>query len=67
MAAACLLGVPAERLVYGDVVDRLFWQRVAERAQTLDELRRDNLATATANKIGEMLRGLFRRRGGRGH
>lgn len=63
MAAACLLGIPAERLVYGDVVDRIFWTRVAEAAVKQDELRRDNQATATANAVGQTLRGLFRRRG----
>jgi hypothetical protein len=65
VAVACLLGVPAERLVYGDSVERLYWSAVAARAVALDELRRDNQATANANQIGELLRRMFRRRGGR--
>jgi hypothetical protein len=65
VAVACVLGVPVERLVYGDAVERLYWEAVAGRAVALDELRRDNQAAANANQIGELLRRMFRRRGRR--
>jgi hypothetical protein len=65
VATACLLGIPADRLVYGDRIERLFWTLVAKTAIEQDELRRDNAATATANAIGELLRRTFRRRGRR--
>lgn len=65
MAVACVLGVPVERLVYGDTVERLYWEAVAVRAVSLDELRRDNQAAANANQISELLRRMFRRRGRR--
>jgi hypothetical protein len=59
VASACILGVPAERLVYGDIVERTFWTLVTARAVDLDGVRRENQATATANKTGEMLRRMF--------
>jgi hypothetical protein len=62
VAAACLLGIPAERLAYGDTLDRLYWNAVVERALEQDAVRRDNQANATANAIGELLRRMFRRR-----
>jgi hypothetical protein len=65
VATACLLGIPADRLVYGDSLERTFWTLVARQAIEQDELRRDNAAAATANAIGELLRRMFRRRGSR--
>jgi hypothetical protein len=62
VAAACLLGIPAERLVYGDTLERLYWDQVTLSALEQDGTRRDNQATATANAIGELLRRMFRRR-----
>jgi hypothetical protein len=62
VAAACLLGIPAERLAYGDTLERLYWSAVAESALEQDTVRRDNLANAIANAIGELLRRMFRRR-----
>lgn len=62
IAAACLLGIPADRLVYGDTLDRLFWSAVFDRALEQDGVRRDNQANANANAIGELLRRMFRRR-----
>lgn len=63
MATACLLGVPAERIVYGDEVDRVFWSLVVQRALQADGVRRDNQAMANAQKIGDLLKRMFRRRG----
>ena len=62
VATACLLGLPADRLVYGDALERLYWTVVVDRALDQDNLRRDNQATATANAIGELLRRMFRGR-----
>jgi hypothetical protein len=62
VAAACLLGIPAERLVYGDTLERLYWSAVIERAVEQDAVRRDNQANVNANAIGELLRRMFRRR-----
>jgi hypothetical protein len=62
VAAACLLGIPAERLVYGDTLERLYWGAVIERAVEQDAVRRDNQANVNANAIGELLRRMFRRR-----
>jgi hypothetical protein len=63
VATVCLLGLPADRLVYGDGLERKFWQLVADRAVDLNVVQRDNQARATANEVGSMLRRLFRRRG----
>lgn len=65
MASACVLGVPAERLVYGDALERVFWLRVTARAVELDGTRRDNQAIQNANKIGEVLKKMFSRTGRR--
>lgn len=65
MATACLLGLPADRLLRGDGVERAFWLAVAGRALELSDQLRDNQATANANAIGEVLRRMFRRRGRR--
>jgi hypothetical protein len=54
--------VPAERLVYGDTLECLYWSLVTQHALEQDGMRRDNAATATANAIGELLRRMFRRR-----
>jgi hypothetical protein len=62
VAAACLLGIPAERLAYGDTLERLYWSAVAEDALEQSNTRRDNQANANANAIGELLRRMFRRR-----
>lgn len=62
VAAACLLGIPADRLVYGDTLERLYWGEVALSALEQDSTRRDNQANANANSIGELLRRLLRRR-----
>lgn len=62
VAAACLLGIPAERLVYGDTLERLFWGEVTLSAIEQDGTRRDNQANVNANAIGELLRRMFRRR-----
>lgn len=62
IATACLLGVPAERLVYGDMVERLYWSRVLVRTIELHSTQRDNQATSNANALGEMLRRMFRGR-----
>jgi hypothetical protein len=62
VATACLLGIPADRLVYGDRLERMFWTLVAKTAIEQDDIRRDNQATSTANAIGELLRRMFRRR-----
>lgn len=62
IATACLLGVPAERLVYGDMVERLYWSRVLVRTIELHATQRDNQATSNANALGEMLRRMFRGR-----
>jgi hypothetical protein len=61
VAAACLLGLPAERLVYGDPLERQYWQLVAEAAIEQDSTRRDNQANANASAIAEVLRRMFRR------
>jgi hypothetical protein len=62
VAAACLLGIPAERLAYGDTLERLYWGAVVEDALEQANTRRDNQANANANAIGELLRRMFRRR-----
>jgi hypothetical protein len=62
VAAACLLGLPAERLAYGDTLERTYWNAVVVSALEQETTRRDNLANATANAIGELLRRMFRRR-----
>lgn len=62
IATACLLGVPAERLVYGDMVERLYWSRVLVRVIELHSTQRDNQAVSNANAVGEMLRRMFRGR-----
>jgi hypothetical protein len=62
VAAACLFGIPAERLVYGDTLERLYWQAVTTAALEQAGLMRDNQANANANAIGEVLRRMFRRR-----
>jgi hypothetical protein len=59
MATACLLGVPVERLVYGDAVERTLWTLVADRAIELDRVRRENQGIVNANKIAEVLRRMF--------
>lgn len=67
MATACVLGVPAERMVYGSRFEREYWALVAERAVEVDSLRRDNQARAIAKEIADVLRRMFTaRRGGRG-
>lgn len=65
MATASLLGLPAGRLVYGDTVERTFWELVTQRAVEMSETQRDNLARAIANEMGDLLRRMFRRRGPR--
>lgn len=65
MASACLLGLPVERLVYGDAVERLYWSTVLDAAVEQHATLRDNASTSIANAIGELLRRMFRRRPGR--
>jgi hypothetical protein len=65
VATACLLGLPADRLLYGDSVERAFWLMVADRALEIGEQLRDNQANANANAIADVLRRMFRRRGSR--
>jgi hypothetical protein len=52
VATACLLGLPADRLLYGGVLEQTFWGLVVDRAVVLSNLRRDNLARAIANELG---------------
>jgi hypothetical protein len=66
VASACLLGLPAERLLYGDEVERLYWSTVLDAVIEQHATLRDNSATAIANAMGELLRRMFRRRPGRG-
>jgi hypothetical protein len=60
-----LLGLPAERLLEGDGVERAFWTLVVGRALEIGDQLRDNQAKANANAIAEVLRAMFRRRGSR--
>jgi hypothetical protein len=65
VAIACLLGLPADRLLHGDSLERTFWLMVAGRAVELSDQARENQANANANAIAEVLRRMFRRRGAR--
>jgi hypothetical protein len=62
VAWAGLLGVPAERLLYGDALERVFWRAVTERALELEAIRRENQAIANAGQIGRVLRRMFKGR-----
>jgi hypothetical protein len=54
--------VPAERLLYGDALERVFWRAVTERALELEAIRRENQAIANAGQIGRVLRRMFKGR-----
>jgi hypothetical protein len=58
LAVASLCGVPVQRIVEGDAIERELWGRVTKRAGELHVQLMRNQAVYIANAVGD----LFRRR-----